>query len=151
MLTSTVCYSYGMSAQVSEWSLTSINKGNCVSNMLGTRKPFTLSLRNYVYWNLKMWYWQVRCVTHMLWVHKSVSGVWLWSIKGIASQTCLEHENPLHLVYGAKCIEIWNGDIDKYGVFLVCHECTSQWVDFNFGQQRELRLKLTWNTKTLYT
>ena len=119
MLTSTVCYSYVMSAQVSEWSLTLINKGSCVSNMLRTRKPFTLSLRNYVYWNLKMWYWQVRCVPSMLWVHKSVSGVWLWSIKGIASQTCLEHENPLHLVYGTMCIEIWNVWVCK-SLIVVC-------------------------------
>ena len=73
-------------------------------------------------------------------VQKSVSGVWLsstkgiqslmmcslyatsehvseWSLtsvyKGITSLTYLQHENTLHLVYGAKCIEIWNYDIGR--------------------------------------
>ena len=46
LLASTVCSWYVMSAQVSEWSLNMVSKGNRVSNILGARKPFTLSLRS---------------------------------------------------------------------------------------------------------
>ena len=104
-----------------------------------------------MHWNLKWCYWQVRRIPRMLRVHKSESGVWMWSTKGIAFLTYLERKSPLHLVYGAKCIQIWKSDIDKYGVFLVCHEYTNQWVKFDIGQQREVRLKHNWNTKDFRT